>query len=1759
MRGREGHTRRRASLRLLAVLAAASTIASVALAASPVAEAATASKGPASFRGAGPPKTVLPSPRSRTGPRHIQRRTPSLIQPFGSAQRKAAARSRSSNTVAPGSGLPALGGSWNPLGPQPIQNLYTYGSVSGRITALAADPTNALVIYAGAAGGGVWKSTDGGSTWSPLTDFQPTLAIGALAIDPSNTQTIYAGTGEANRCADCQDSQGILKSTDGGSTWTLLGQVGFGGGGLAVAALVVDRTNSNHILAATNVGLVQSNDGGASWSLNTSLQAVSTVTSPAVDAIIQDPSTSSRFYAAVSERCNGYGFIAVSTDGGVTWPSANAGKLVGYASLGYPKIARIGLGAGPGGVLYAALAACPTTSPLWYDGQLVAVLKSTTGGIPGQWTRRTPDANLPDFFHETGNAYNGWYANVVAVSQSDTNKAVFGGTTLVTTADGDATFTDVGQPYQGGPLHPDMHAVAITGSSSFYVGTDGGVWSTTDFGGTGKSTDWKNLNATLAVTTFYSGSALDLNHMIGGAQDEGTSGIVPGGPSVPVWKPLLGGDGTLTAMDPTPGSNVIYGETPFGGIWKGTTANTADPNFTGWQYAGPCNVSSDPACSEPAEFVAPFVMDPTSPLRLYAATNRVYRTTTSGTPGGAAAWTPISPDLTTGVMQFPSGDDISAMAIDGPNWIVTGSFGGLVYVTSNATDPNPTWTRIDCCNSYLPHFNSSQFTGEPWITSVAIHAGEVWVTIGTQTGPRVFEGINTGPYQWTDVTGNMPYPALVTAVARDPGSAGFTATLYIGTSAGPLVCGTCGYPNFFASWSSLGSQVPNARVDAINVTNGMSAIVEWSHGRGAYSIPHTTAIAANPASIDAGTGTVGEANAGVPLTINGTGTTTSTNLSLTLGGANPGDFRFDTGPGSPCAGGSIAPGRSCTTSITFKPTTAGDRAATLTIGDSQGASIVVPLRGKGIAPVVSLSATSVGFGDVGVSTRAQGPTITLSNTGSVNLDITGWSVDGPNATEFDGRGGYCGAPTTIRPSGSCAFAPAFLPVTAGANKTATITITDNAGDSPQHITLTGNGVVPAVSYSPSSLTFGDQVVRSTSGASAVTFNNNGPGNFIIPCCSGPNPTFSGANPGDFSAVPSPECNNSIAPSQTCQVSVYFRPTAVGARTATLSIKDNATGSPHTVSLTGNGIPSPAALTPTAVDFGTQTIGVKTAPTTVILMNNGATTLAVSSVSLSDNYAGFTISTNTCTGANLSQGSSCAVSIQFDPWRLIAVSAQLQFFDNAPDQVQNVPLTGKGTGPAVALSPDPVVGLGSQRVGITSNPQTVTVTNVGDAPLTVAAASATGDFHAASGCSASIAPNATCTISVTFTPTAVGNRTGALTITDNAGNSPQGLTLTGLGTMPAAAPSPTSLTFGSQPVGTTTPGQQVTIASSGNDILHISAVSASGDFAVSATTCLNGTGFYGGASCSVTVTFTPTALGLRAGTLAITDDAADSPQSVSLFGTGLTSDWERLGGSLTSSPAATSWGPNRLDVFARGRDLALYHEWWDGSSWHYWERLGGTLSSDPAVVSWGPNRIDVFARGQDIALYHMWWDGTTWHYWERLGGTLASNPSASTWGPGRLDLYAAGQDTALYHMWTADSGATWNYWTRLGGTLTTDPAAASWGNNELDVFAAGQDRALYHKKSTDGGFTWSAWDRLGGTLSSSPAVSTWGSTRLDCFALGQDKAMYHQWSTDGTTFNGWQPLGGTFSLTPTAASRAAGIVDVFARGADAALWHRAVGG
>jgi hypothetical protein len=260
--------------------------------------------------------------------------------------------------------------------------------------------------------------------------------------------------------------------------------------------------------------------------------------------------------------------------------------------------------------------------------------------------------------------------------------------------------------------------------------------------------------------------------------------------------------------------------------------------------------------------------------------------------------------------------------------------------------------------------------------------------------------------------------------------------------------------------------------------------------------------------------------------------------------------------------------------------------------------------------------------------------------------------------------------------------------------------------------------------------------------------------------------------------------------------------------------------------------------------------------------------------------------------------------------------------------------------------------------------------------------------------------------------------------------------------------------------------------------------------------------------------------------------------------------EDLGGVLTSAPAATSFGLNHLQLFARGTTNELGHRWWDGNGWGGWDGIGGVLTSGPAAASWAPNRLDLFYLGQNQHLWHKSWQDGNWSGEDDRGVGPASDPAVASWGPNRLDIFYRGQDNHLKHIWW--DGNAWQGEEDLGGVMNSGPGVAAWGPNRLDVFYRGPSNQLLHQWWD--GNTWQGEEDLGGVLTTDPAVASWAPNRLDVFYAGADSQLVHKW-WDGTGWSGEENLGGQLTSRPTATSWGYYRIDVFYRGPNDTLLHR----
>jgi hypothetical protein len=680
---------------------------------------------------------------------------------------------------------------------------------------------------------------------------------------------------------------------------------------------------------------------------------------------------------------------------------------------------------------------------------------------------------------------------------------------------------------------------------------------------------------------------------------------------------------------------------------------------------------------------------------------------------------------------------------------------------------------------------------------------------------------------------------------------------------------------------------------------------------------------------------VGTTSAAQPVKVTNTGTANlvlgATPASFT--GADPSDFSIASG--TTCTGGlSIVPSSSCTILVAFTPSTTGTLTANLIITDNSGgisgATQNVSLTGMGTAPTANVTPSSLTFSTQDVGTTSASQKVTVTNTGGANLVLGATPVTLSGADPGDyatASGTTCTANLSIAPSANCMIEVTFSPTTTG-TLTANLVITDNSGGTSgttQTVTLTGTGqqLTPTASVSPSSLTFSVQNVGTTSAAQKVTVTNTGTANLVLAATP---VSISGTDPSDYAIATGTTCiaNLSIAPNSSCAIQVTFSPSTTGTLTANLVITDNSggtSGTTQTVTLTGTGQQpgtGTASISPTSLTFSAQNLGTTSAAQKVTVTNTGTANLvlAATPVSISGSHPSdyATASSTTCT-ANLSiaPSANCIIEVTFSPTTTGTLTANLVITDNSggtSGTTQTVTLTGTGQQPTPTASVSPSsLTFSVQNVGTTSAAQKVTVTNTGTANLVLAATPVSisgtdpSDYAIATGttCTAnlSIAPNSSCAIQVTFSPSTTGTLTANLVITDNSGGTSgttQTVSLKGTGLQPTgtASVNPSSLTFATQNVGATSSPKSITVTNTGQANLVLGATAATitgaaSDYAIaSGTTCTANLSIAPNSSCVFQITFSPLEAGTLTANLVITDNSggsAGTTQTVSLTGTG----------------------------------------------------------------------------------------------------------------------------------------------------------------------------------------------------------------------------------------------------------------------------------
>jgi hypothetical protein len=560
---------------------------------------------------------------------------------------------------------------WTWLGP---------GNIGGRLRAILIHPTTPTTMWVGSVSGGIWRTTNGGTSWSPVNDFMANLAVTSLVMHPTNASVLYAGTGEGFGNADSIRGAGVFTSTDGGTTWTQLGSTA-NSNFYFVNRLAISPSGSV-LLAATSTGIHRSTNAGASWTQVTTTRTLD------VDF---HPTDSAR---AVAGRADG---IAVfSLDGGQSWSTATVPATGGRrVEVAYSR-------------------SSPST--------VFASVELSSGQI---W--RSLDGGQSYALRNTGTNYlgsQGWYDDALWVDPTNPDIVIVGGIDLWRSTDAGSSLTRISR-WQSAPssAHADHHAIVqhpgFNGSSNrtVYFGNDGGIYRASDVYTVSQTSGWQELNNNLGVTQFYgAGGNPATGTIVGGTQDNGTLRFRTS-TGTEGWTTMFGGDGGWSASDPTD-PNYFYGEYVRLQIHRSTNGGASSSYiYSGISDAGSC-----------ANFIAPFILDPNDPDTMLAGGCRLWRSL--NVKAATVSWSQVKP-------ATADNSPISAVAVapGNPDLIYVGHNNGDLFRSTNGTAGSPSWTPV---GGTLPNRKVTRVTVDPrdWDT--------VYVTLGGFSPDNVWKSTDGG-------------------------------------------------------------------------------------------------------------------------------------------------------------------------------------------------------------------------------------------------------------------------------------------------------------------------------------------------------------------------------------------------------------------------------------------------------------------------------------------------------------------------------------------------------------------------------------------------------------------------------------------------------------------------------------------------------------------------------------------------------------------------------------------------------------------------------------------------------------------------------------------------------------------------------------------------------------------------------------------------------------------------------------------------------
>ncbi len=723
-------------------------------------------------------------------------------------------------------------GTWEFLGP---------GNIGGRTRALLIHPTAPRIRWAAGVSGGVWKTENGGATWRPLADLLPNIAVSTMAMDPNNPDVIYAGTGEGFFREEVRETSlplrgaGIFKTTNGGATWSRLDDTR-NSNFRWVSKIVISHADPRRLYAATRTGVFRSRNAGNTWTRTLAsdvkggcLDLGIRTDRPAADIVFAACGTFEQATVYRNARANGAApWLPVLSEEGMGRTSlaiAPSNQNVVYAlSASYLP--------GPGGTFQGGLHAVFRSDRSGLPGSWEAVVRNDDPVKLNTLLLTNPvGANIVtcNFGPSDFNSTLGWYANVIAVDPLDPDIVFAGGIDLFRSDDGGRNWGPISYWWDSPPsTHADQHVIAFhprfdgVTNRTMFVGGDGGVWMTQNsraLKATGEmatcdpnnsSVNWRSLNHNYGVTQFYHGAAFpDGERFVGGTQDNGTlfGWTVTG---TDRWFGILGGDGGYVAIDPR-NPNIVYAESQGLALAKSTNGGQSfDPATTG---------ITDPDSGATIDdngdflFIVPFVMDPSDSDRLYLGGRRLWRTINA-----TLRWDPAS-------ARWASGGRMSAVAVapTDPERVVLGLNDGTIHYTDQAlaSGENTEWASV------RPRAG--------FVSSVAFDptdANRVYATYATFGGKHVWSSADGGA-TWRQIDGNGPrrLPNLPAhSILADPAN---PDRLFVGTDLGVFVSTSRGL-----RWAVERTGFANAVTESLEIVNagGKAWLFAFTHGRGAWRV-----------------------------------------------------------------------------------------------------------------------------------------------------------------------------------------------------------------------------------------------------------------------------------------------------------------------------------------------------------------------------------------------------------------------------------------------------------------------------------------------------------------------------------------------------------------------------------------------------------------------------------------------------------------------------------------------------------------------------------------------------------------------------------------------------------------------------------------------------------------------------------------------------------------------------------------------------------